>query len=261
MKTMWKLTAWHWRMVRVPFAVLCVVYAIQQLALLLLSAANPQRLGYQMAELFQECGQMPLFFVTLYLVALLGASATSIRAKSHQTYTLYTMPFSRWYLWTAQFLLGLLLLVLFTAWQILLYMAAYFPATMVSVRVASGMVSAALPWSSLSEEFNANPLMQLLVPVKLGSGLALIGLLGVTALQSACMACCHGLRRGVVALTALFGTGIASTAFYVRYHLTVYRSGDTGLYLLLIVLLAMAGAFAAVNLLQTAWALKHAESV
>ena len=260
MKTIWKLTAWQWRMVRFPFAVLCGVYAIQQLTLLLLSAADPRKLGYQMAELFQGCGQMPLFFATLYLVAVVAASATRTQAKSQQTYTLYTMPFSRWNLWAAQFLLGLLLLLLFTAWQVFLYAAAYFPVTMILSRVAESMVVNALPWNSLVEELNANLLMQLLLPVKAGSGLTLLGVPIITALHSACMACCHGLRRAVVALLALFGTGTAYAAFYIRYHQVIYGNNAPSYWLLFAVVLVLALGLAVVNVFQAVWALKRAET-
>lgn len=259
MKKIWKLTSWHWRMVCVPYTVLCAVYAVQQLVLLILSAGSCQNLGYGMAELFQGCGQMPLFFVTFYLVALVAASATRIRERAQKMYTLYTMPFPRRTLWAAQFLLGFLMLIGFVAWQILLYMGAYFPVTLVSDRVTASMVTGTLPPSSLFTELNANPLMQLLLPIKAGSGLALLGLLLLTALQSACMACCHGLRRVAVSLTALFCTGAACMAFYVRYHLALYGSG-TSTQVLLLVGMSAAMVLAVINMLQAARALQRAES-
>lgn len=259
MKKIWKLTSWHWRMVRAPYAVLCAVYAVQQLVLLLLAAGSRQNLGYGMAELFQGCGQMPLFFVTLYLVALVAASATRIRERAQKMYTLCTMPFPRRTLWAAQFLLGLLLLVGFVAWQILLYIGAYFPVALASDRVAASMVTGALPPSSLFTELNANPLMQLLLPIKAGDGLALLGLLLLTALQSACIACCHGLRRVAVSLMALFGTGAACMAFYVRYHLALYGARTSTQFLLLVGALA-AAVLAVVNMLQASRALQRAES-
>lgn len=260
MKTIWKLTAWHWRLVRVPYMVLCAVYAIQQAALLLVSAANPHKLGWQMAELFQDCGQMPLFFTALYLVAILAASATRSKGKNQQLYTLYTMPFSRRTLWMSQLLLAAILAAGFVAWQILLYVVLYFPVTLVLGRVAAGMVNTALPWNSLMEELNANPLMQLLLPVKPGSGLTLLGMLLILSLHSACVACCHGLRRAVVFLTTLLGMGAAYAALYLRYHLVTYRSEDKVMYALLSVILAAAVLLAAVNVFQASRALKRAET-
>lgn len=260
MRNIAKLMAWHWRLVRGSYAVLCAVYAVQQLVLLMAAALDSRRLGYQMAELFQGCGQMPLFFIAMYAVAVLAAHATRRRERAQNLYTLYTMPFSRGTLWTAQFMLGLILLEAFAAWQILLYMLAYFPVTMASSRVAAGMMVGALPWNSLLEEVNANPLMQLLLPVKLGSGFALLGLLGITALHSACMACCHGIRRAAVTVLALFGTGAACIAFYVRYHQVTYGTDFQVFGILLVVLLTVAFSLAAVNVFQALRALKRAET-
>ena len=87
MKRLGRLVSWHWHLVRRPFILLCGVYGAQQMALLLLSAARKETLGMQMADLFMGCGQLPLFFVTLYLVLLTAASATRSGGRSHMMYT------------------------------------------------------------------------------------------------------------------------------------------------------------------------------
>lgn len=160
----------------------------------------------------------------------------------------------------SQLLLAAILAAGFVAWQILLYVVIYFPVTLVLGRVAAGMVNTALPWNSLMEELNANPLMQLLLPVKPGSGLTLLGMLLILSLHSACVACCHGLRRTVAFLTALLGTGAAYAALYLRYHLVTYRSEDNVMYALLGVILAVAVLLVAVNVFQASRALKRAET-
>lgn len=203
MKSVMKLMGWHWRFVKHPFALLCGIYGVQQMLLLLLSASNKGKIGMQLADLFMHCGQFPLFFFALYLVLLVSAAANQSRGRARTTYTLYTMPFSRMVLPVAQILLCLLLLVIFAAWQVLLYVAAYVPVSMLSAGAMAGMVSGDLPTGNLLDEINANPLFQLLLPARPGSGLWLVGFMLILSVQSACVAICHGLRRMAAMCAAL----------------------------------------------------------
>ena len=50
----------------------------------------------------------------------------------------------------------------------------------------------------------------------------------------------EGLRRAVVTLLALFGTGAAYTAFYIRYHQVIYGTDAPSYWLLFAVVLAVA---------------------
>lgn len=260
MKTI-KLIGWHWRLVKTPFALLCGVYGVQQTILLLLSASSKEMFGSRMTELFLNCGQMPLFFVALFLVSAIAAAATLPSGRSHSLYTVYTLPHSRRDLPVAQFLLCLLLLLLFCAWQFILYTVLYLPVTMVSAGVTAEMVSVALPQGSLLAEFNANPLMQLLLPVSLKGWGCLVAFMGVLSLESACMACCHGIRRVFVSLAALVGTGTASGALYLWYHLVVYAIKSPGEWLLLAFLAGAAALSAILALFNAWWSVKRTEAL
>lgn len=261
MKSVIKLMGWHWRFVRYPFALLCGIYGVQQMLLLLLSASNKGKIGMQLADLFMHCGQFPLFFFTLYLVILVSAAANQNRGRAHTTYTLYTMPFSRMVLPLAQVLLCLALLVIFADWQMLLYVAAYVPVSVLSAGAMEGMVSGVLPAGNLLDEINANPLFQLLLPVRPGSGLWLVGFLLILSVQSACIAVCHGFRRIAAMLAALITAGVGAGGLYLRYLIASDHIEDSGVFLLLSFLLAAAIVPVILNLVSAAWALYRSETL
>lgn len=261
MKMIGKMIGWHWRLVWVPFGLLCGVYGVQQAVLVLLSASSKDLFGNGLTELFLRCGQMPLFFVAMFLVAVIAAAAARSSGRAHSLYTVYTLPHSRRNLPVVQFLLCLLLLLLFGAWQLILYAVLYLPVTMVSAGVTAEMVSVALPQGSLLAEFNANPLMQLLLPVSPKGWGGLIAFLGVLSLESACMACCHGIRRVFVSLAALVGAGTASSTLYLWYHLVVYAIKSPGEWLLLAFLAGTAALSAILTLFNAWWSVKRTEAL
>lgn len=261
MKNVMKLVGWHWRFVRYPFALLCGIYGVQQMLLLLLSASNKGKIGMQLADLFMSCGQFPLFFFVLYLVLLVSAAANQNRGRAHTSYTLYTMPFSRVVLPVAQMLLCLALLVIFAAWQVLLYIAAYVPVSMFGAGAMAGMVSGVLPTGNLLDEINANPLFQLLLPARPGTGLWLIGFFLVLSVQSACVAVCHGLRRMAAMVAALITAGVGAGALYLRYLIATDHTKEQGVFLLLAFLLAAAILPLVLNLISAAWALYRSETL
>nr|WP_317398956.1 hypothetical protein [uncultured Gemmiger sp.] len=261
MKNVMKLVGWHWRFVRYPFALLCGIYGVQQMLLLLLSASNKGKIGMQLADLFMSCGQFPLFFFVLYLVLLVSAAANQNRGRAHTSYTLYTMPFSRVVLPVAQMLLCLALLVIFAAWQVLLYVAAYVPVSMFGAGAMAGMVSGVLPTGNLLDEINANPLFQLLLPARPGTGLWLIGFFLVLSVQSACVAVCRGLRRMAAMVAALITAGVGAGALYLRYLIATDHTKEQGVFLLLAFLLAAAILPLVLNLISAAWALYRSETL
>lgn len=261
MKNVMKLVGWHWRFVRYPFALLCGIYGVQQMLLLLLSASNKGKIGMQLADLFMSCGQFPLFFFVLYLVLLVSAAANQNRGRAHTSYTLYTMPFSRVVLPVAQMLLCLALLVIFAAWQVLLYIAAYVPVSMFGAGAMAGMVSGVLPTGNLLDEINANPLFQLLLPARPGTGLWLIGFFLVLSVQSACVAVCRGLRRMAAMVAALITAGVGAGALYLRYLIATDHTKEQGVFLLLAFLLAAAILPLVLNLISAAWALYRSETL
>ncbi len=261
MKQVGRLMAWHWHLIKDQFALLCGVYGIQQVVLLLLAASSQKMFGFQMADLFLRCGQMPLFFISLYLVVLTAAMAVRSRGRSHTMYTMYTMPFPRVVLPAAQMILCLVLLAVFSAWQVVLYAVSYFPVTALSTMAAGHVATGPIPTGSLPNEMNANPLFQLLLPVKVTGWLWLLGFLLLLSVQSACIACCRGLRRVVSMLAALVTAGVGAGALYFQYHITVYRPEDPGVILLAALLWGVALLPAFLNILSTAWALCRAESL
>lgn len=261
MKRVMKLVRWHWHFVRFPFALLCGLYGVQQILLLLLSASNTDKIGVKLADLFMNCGQFPLFFFVLYLVLLVSASANQNRGRSHTTYTLYTMPFSRMVLPVAQMFLCLALLVIFAAWQVLLYAAAFVPVSMLSAGTMAGVVSGNIPTGNLLDEINANPLFQLLLPVRLGSWLWLVGFFLLLSVQSACVAVCHGFRRMAAMFAAMITAGVGAGALYLRYLIATDHTEESGVFLLLAFLLAAAILPLILNLVSAAWALYRSETL
>lgn len=261
MKRVMKLLGWHWRFVRYPFALLCGIYGVQQMLLLSLAASDKGKIGMQLADLFMYCGQFPLFFFALYLVLLVSAAANQNRGRAHTTYTLYTMPFSRVVLPVAQMLLCLALLVIFVAWQVLLYAAAFVPVSMLSAGTMAGLVSGVLPTGNLLDEINANPLFQLLLPARPGSGLWLVGFFLVLSVQSACVAVCHGFRRMVAMFAAMITAGVGAGALYLRYLIATDHTKEPGVFLLLAFLLAVAILPLILNLVSAAWALYRSETL
>lgn len=261
MKSVMKLLGWQWHFVKYPFALLCGIYGVQQILLLLLSASNKDKIGMQLADLFMACGQFPLFFFALYLVLLVSAAANQSRGRSHTAYTLYTMPFPRMVLPAAQMLLCLALLVIFAAWQTLLYAAAYVPVSMLGASTRAGVVSGILPAGNLLDEINANPLFQVLLPVRLGSWLWLVGFLLLLSAQSACVAVCHGVRRMAAMFAAIISAGVGAGALYLRYLIATDNTVDPGVFLLLAFLLAGAILPLILNLVSAVWALYRSETL
>lgn len=261
MKSVMKLLGWHWHFVRFPFALLCGIYGVQQMLLLSLAASDKGKIGMQLADLFMNCGQFPLFFFALYLVLLVSAAANQNRGRAHTTYTLYTMPFSRVVLPVAQMLLCLALLVIFVAWQVLLYAAAFVPVSMLSAGTMAGVVSGNIPTGNLLDEINANPLFQLLLPARPGSGLWLVGFFLVLSVQSACVAVCHGLRRMAAMVAALITAGVGAGALYLRYLIATDHTEESGIFLLLAFLLAAAILPLILNLVSASWALYRSETL
>lgn len=261
MKSVVKLLEWQWHFVRYPFALLCGIYGVQQILLLLLSASNKDKIGMQLADLFMNCGQFPLFFFTLYLVLLVSAAANQSHGRSHTAYTLYTMPFPRMVLPAAQLLLCLAMLVIFAAWQVLLYAAAYIPVSMLGASTRAGVLSGVLPADNLMDEMNANPLFQVLLPVRLGSWLWLVGFLLLLSIQSACVAVCHGFRRVVAMFAAIITAGVGAGTLYLRYLIATDNTEDPGVSLLLAFLLALAILPLILNLANAAWALYRSETL
>lgn len=54
MRSILSLAAWNWRMARRPYAILCAVFAVQQLAVLLYQAQTPDLLGAGLATSYSE---------------------------------------------------------------------------------------------------------------------------------------------------------------------------------------------------------------
>lgn len=261
MKSILKLVGWNWHFAKYPLALVCAVYGAQQVLLLSLAASRKEMVGLQMADLFMRCGQLPLFFIALYLVMLTAASASQNRGRSHTLYTMYTMPFSRMVLPAAQVLLCLAFLVIFTAWQIILYMAAYIPVSAISAGVTASIVSGRIPAGSFLDELNANPLFQLLLPVRFGSWLWLIGFWLLLSVQSACVAVCHGFRRMAAMVAAMIAAGVGAGTLYLRYLIETENMERPDVLLLLAFLLAATILPGALNMVNAAWALYRSETL
>src|SRR5699024_3446460 len=92
MRSILSLAAWNWRMARRPYAILCAVFAVQQLAVLLYQAQTPDLLGAGLARCYENGLQFELFLLTFLLAGLLAGPAVNDQKRARCSYTWLTLP-------------------------------------------------------------------------------------------------------------------------------------------------------------------------
>lgn len=124
MKPILSLAAWNWRMARRPYALLCGVFAVQQLAVLLYQVQRPNLLGDGLAAYYSEGLQIYAFGITFLLAGLLAGPAINDQKRARCSYTWLTLPLQPAARLAAQVLTAAVLLLGVVALQLVLY-AAY----------------------------------------------------------------------------------------------------------------------------------------
>lgn len=205
-KNITTLAGWYWAMARKPYSLLCALFAIQQLAMLLLLAASKGNLGMGYATLYMGGMQW-----TAFGFAFLGAGVLSARAlmqasgRTKAGYTLLTLPMPRWQLLCAGTLACAVMQLGVVALQLLLFFAACGPVSAVSHALAQTLIQGNLPAANLYVQLVNNDLLVLLLPTRPTAALALLGTLAASAIMLPCMFLHRGWRRLAAAAMALAG--------------------------------------------------------
>ena len=92
MRPILSLAGWNWRMARRPYAILCAVFAAQQLAVLLVQAQDPDNTGRSLANLYRDGVQFLAFGLAFLLAGLLAGPASSDQKRARCSYTWLTLP-------------------------------------------------------------------------------------------------------------------------------------------------------------------------
>lgn len=127
MRPILSLAAWNWRMARRPYAILCAVFAVQQLAVLLYQAQTPDLLGAGLARCYENGLQFELFLLTFLLAGLLAGPAINDQKRARCSYTWLTLPLPPAARLAAQVLTAAVLQLGLVALQLVLYALYFFP--------------------------------------------------------------------------------------------------------------------------------------
>lgn len=210
MSQIWKLTAWQWTMVRRAYALLCLLFAAQQLGAMLLLASRRLYVGVPYGTLYYSAWQIPLFVVGYLAVGLCAVwPLLHIHGGSRVGYTLLTLPQPRWQLLAAQAVLCAVLLVGFLAWQLLLFALYFLPVRVVSDQVMVQSLVGELPQQRFYNQLIGNAVMRALLPHRLSALCALLMTVILSAVNWACVAMHRGWRRVlalVIAVAAMLCT-------------------------------------------------------
>lgn len=128
LRTTGQLAAWSWAMVRRPYAVLCLLFAVVQTSVMALLSRYIAFWGQNVSALYFNSGQW-----LLLIAAWLAAGILSLRmlhqanGKTKAGYTLLTLPGSRLPLYGSQVLLCLVMQLGIVALQVMLYALYYTP--------------------------------------------------------------------------------------------------------------------------------------
>lgn len=252
MSQIWKLTAWQWAMVRRAYALLCLLFAAQQLGLMLLLAGRERYVGAPYSALYYSAWQLQLFVLGYLAVGLCAVCPLlRIHGESRVGYTLLTLPQPRWQLLAAQVVLCAVLLVGFLAWQLLLFALYFLPVRAISDRVMEQSLVGELPQQYFYNQLISNAVMRALLPHRFSALCALLMTVVVSAVNWACVVMHRGWRRVSALVLALAAMLFAACTMFVEPTF-VPGVSDVAMRALLVVICAALGISAA-NLL---WALR-----
>lgn len=200
MRSILSLAAWNWRMARRPYAILCAVFAVQQLAVLLYQAQTPYLLGAGLARCYENGLQFELFLLTFLLAGLLAGPAVNDQKRARCSYTWLTLPLPPAARLAAQALTAAVLLLGVVALQLALYVLYFFPVQVMQNAAATQRIGQEAASMRFYEEVILNRGLYWLIPRRPLQAVLLALTLAAAALLLTAVRLHRGWRRGAALL-------------------------------------------------------------
>ena len=200
MRSILSLAAWNWRMARRPYAILCAVFAVQQLAVLLYQAQTPYLLGAGLARCYENGLQFELFLLTFLLAGLLAGPAVNDQKRARCSYTWLTLPLPPAARLAAQALTAAVLLLGVVALQLVLYVLYFFPVQVMQNAAATQRIGQEAASMRFYEEVILNRGLYWLIPRRPLQAVLLALTLAAAALLLTAVRLHRGWRRGAALL-------------------------------------------------------------
>ena len=200
MRSILSLAAWNWRMARRPYAILCAVFAVQQLAVLLYQAQTPYLLGAGLARCYENGLQFELFLLTFLLAGLLAGPAVNDQKRARCSYTWLTLPLPPAARLAAQALTAAVLLLGVVALQLVLYALYFFPVQVMQNAAATQRIGQEAASMRFYEEVILNRGLYWLIPRRPLQAVLLALTLAAAALLLTAVRLHKGWRRGAALL-------------------------------------------------------------
>ena len=200
MRPILSLAAWNWRMARRPYAILCAVFAVQQLAVLLYQAQTPYLLGAGLARCYENGLQFELFLLTFLLAGLLAGPAVNDQKRARCSYTWLTLPLPPAARLAAQVLTAAVLQLGLVALQLVLYALYFFPVQVMQNAAATQRIGQEAASMRFYEEVILNRGLYWLIPRRPLQAVLLAFTLAAAALLLTAVRLHRGWRRGAALL-------------------------------------------------------------
>lgn len=200
MRSILSLAAWNWRMARRPYAILCAVFAVQQLAVLLYQAQTPYLLGAGLARCYENGLQFELFLLTFLLAGLLAGPAVNDQKRARCSYTWLTLPLPPAARLAAQALTAAVLQLGLVALQLVLYALYFFPVQVMQNAAVTQRIGQEAASMRFYEEVILNRGLYWLIPRRPLQAVLLALTLAAAALLLTAVRLHRGWRRGAALL-------------------------------------------------------------
>lgn len=200
MRPILSLAAWNWRMARRPYAILCAVFAVQQLAVLLYQVCRPNLLGAGLAASYSEGLQIYAFGITFLLAGLLAGPAVNDQKRARCSYTWLTLPLPPAARLAAQVLTAAVLQLGLVALQLVLYALYFFPVQVMQNAAVTQRIGQEPPAMLLYEQLILNRGLYWLIPRRPLQAVLLALTLAAAALLLTAVRLHKGWRRGAALL-------------------------------------------------------------
>ena len=228
MRSILSLAAWNWRMARRPYAILCAVFAVQQLAVLLYQAQTPDLLGAGLAASYSEGLQIYAFGITFLLAGLLAGPAVNDQKRARCSYTWLTLPLPPAARLAAQVLTAAVLQLGLVALQLVLYALYFFPVQVMQNAAVTQRIGQEAASMRFYEEVILNRGLYWLIPRRPLQAVLLALTLAAAALLLTAVRLHRGWRRGAALLIGVVCgfacmTLLQYEQFYTRYD-AAYRA-------------------------------------
>lgn len=226
MKELIRLTAWNWQQAGRWRWGVALAMTLAEAAALGICAFNPRNATASFAALFTGA-LCPLLFMAAYLVQL----AVSLRplwpqGRSTPANTWLMLELPRWQLLTAQVLASAVALLCLMAWQIILALLLYWPATALQMAAGADIIGYVRPAGGFWWAVADNYLLRLLLPRATGGIGLLVLLLAAPAILGIGVLLHKGWQRVAALVVAMGGAGCC--AVLAALQLLIAMSWDSG---------------------------------